>query len=192
MTYDFYKILDVSRDASLDDIKRAYRIKAKLVHPDVNNSEKATEVFKVVSEAYEVLTDERKRYLHDVHLNYIDNTKALAERKRQYYGSSIKNDTYTNAFISDWNNLEKTIINEKNDEYYFKRSPFFYNLFFATGMLLGFIIIIVTIVGTYLHFWPFPFGLISITGFILVREGWRGIMGKQTMFRGFFNFKKRK
>ena len=49
--YDYYKILDISRDASLEDIKRAYRNKAKLVHPDINNSPKANEVFVVVKEA---------------------------------------------------------------------------------------------------------------------------------------------
>jgi hypothetical protein len=54
-------------------------------------------------------------------------------------------------------------------------------MFFACGMLLGFIIIIVTITGTLKNYWPFPFVLISITGFILVREGWKGIMGKKTI-----------
>jgi hypothetical protein len=182
--YDYYKILDIPRDATLEDIKHAYRNKAKLVHPDVNNSPKANEVFAVVNEAYEVLTDERKRYLHDVKLNYIDATKADADRKKQYYGSSIKNDSYTNSnntnFQTDWNNFSKAY-KEKTDEDYYKRSPFIYNLFFACGMFVGFLIISVTLVGTYKNYWPFPFVLISIPGIILVREGWKGMMGKQSM-----------
>ncbi len=182
--YDYYKILDIPRDATLEDIKHAYRNKAKLVHPDINNSPKANEVFAIVNEAYEVLIDERKRYLHNIKLNYADTTKANAERKKQYYGSSVKNDSYTNPNTGnsqyDWNNFQKAY-KEKTDEDYFKRSPFIYNLFFASGMFVGFLIICVTLIGTYKNFWPFPFILISIPGIILVREGWKGIMGKQSM-----------
>jgi curved DNA-binding protein CbpA len=181
--YDYYKILEISRDASLEDIKKAYRSKAKLVHPDVNNSPKANEVFAVVNEAYAVLTDDQKRYLHDVKLNYVDAAKTEAERKRHYYGSSSKNNSYTN-FNYDWNGFEKAAYREKTDEDYYKRSPFFYNLFFASGMVIGFIIIIVTVTGTFNHFWPSPFILMSICGFILVREGWRGIMRKKNLFHG--------
>lgn len=182
--YDYYKILEIQRDANLEDIKKAYRNKAKLVHPDVNNSPKANEVFAVVNEAYEVLTDSQKRYLHDVKLSYADNVKAEAERKKHYYGSSVKNDSYSN-FHYDWNSFQKAAYKEKTDEDYYKRSPFFYNLFFASGMLIGFIIITVTITGTFKHFWPSPFVLISICGFILVREGWRGIMRKKSILTGF-------
>ena len=57
MQYDYYKILEIPRTATLDDIKKAYRLKAKLVHPDVNNSPKANEVFAIVSEAYDVLSN---------------------------------------------------------------------------------------------------------------------------------------
>jgi curved DNA-binding protein CbpA len=188
--YDFYKILEIPRNASADEIKKAYRNKAKLVHPDVNDSPKANEVFAVVTEAYEVLSDDQKRYMHDIKLNYIDAAKTEAERKKQYYGSSIKNDTYTN-FHYDWNSFEKAAYKEKSDEDYFNKSPFFYNLFFASGMFLGFIIISVSVIGTFRHFWPFPFILISITGFILVREGWRGIMKKKNMLMNLWRvFKK--
>jgi hypothetical protein len=190
--YDFYKILDVPRDATQDEIKRAYRNKAKLVHPDVNSSPKANEVFAVVTEAYEVLTDEEKRYLHDLKLNYIDNLKNEAERKKQYYGSSVKNDTYTN-FHYDWNSFEKVAYKEKTDFDYYKKSPFFYNLFFASGMFIGFIIMIVSIVGTFKNYWPFPFILIAVPGFILIREGWRGIMKKKTILISLLKiFKKEK
>ncbi|MBL0330009.1 MAG: DnaJ domain-containing protein [Bacteroidetes bacterium] len=186
MQYDYYKILDIPRDASLEDIKKAYRLKAKLVHPDVNNSPKANEVFAVVSEAYDVLCDDQKRYLHDVKLNYYDTEKENAERKRQYYGTSVRNDSFSNPsnFNYDWNSFSQYAYKEKNDEDYYKQSPFLYNLFFASGMFIGFIIITVTIYGTLKNFWPLPFVLISISGFILVREGWRGMMGKQTMLNG--------
>lgn len=179
--YDYYKILDIPRDAVLEDIKKAYRNKAKLVHPDVNNSPKANEVFAVVSEAYEVLSDDQKRYLHDLKLNYADATKADAERKKQYYGSSVKNDTYTNNFHYDWDSFSKAAYKEKTDEDYYKQSPTLYNLFFATGMLVGFIIVGVSLTGTYKNYWPAPFGLICIPGFILVREGWKGMIGKKNL-----------
>lgn len=62
MNKDYYKILQVSRTASPDEIKKAYRSLAKKYHPDVNpNKKKATEKFKEISEAYEVLMDQNKK-----------------------------------------------------------------------------------------------------------------------------------
>lgn len=188
MQYDYYKILEIPRTASIDDIKKAYRLKAKLVHPDVNNSPKATEVFAVVSEAYDVLCDEQKRYMHDIKLNYIDTEKINAEKKRQYYGNSAKNDTFSNTtnanFNYDWNSSNQYVYKEKTDEDYYKQSPFLYNMFFASGMFIGFIIILVSVYGTLKNYWPFPFVLISISGFILIREGWRGMLGKKSLLGG--------
>lgn len=186
MQYDYYKILDISRTASLDDIKKAYRIKAKLVHPDVNDSPKANEVFAVVSEAYDVLCDDQKRYLHDIKLNYFDAEKVNAERKRQYYGSSAKNDSFSNTgntnFDYNWNSFGQYSQKGKTDEEYYKKSPWLYNMFFVSGMFIGFLIIFVSIYGTFKNYWPVPFVLISISGFILVREGWKGMIGKKTIF----------
>ncbi len=183
MQYDYYKILAIPRTADLSDIKKAYRNKAKLVHPDVNKSEKANEIFIIVSEAYDILSNEKKRYLYDIKLNFIDSEKKNAERKKHYYGSSVKNDSFTNTsnFQYDYKSFSKYSYKEKTDADYYKKSPFLYNMFFACGMVLGFIIIIVTITGTLKNYWPFPFVLISISGFILVREGWKGIMGKKTI-----------
>ena len=64
---DYYDILDVDRDASKDEIKKAYRKKAKKYHPDKNpdNAEEAREKFKKISEAYEVLADDEKRKRYD-------------------------------------------------------------------------------------------------------------------------------
>lgn len=63
---DYYKILGVSRGASADDIKKAFRKLARKYHPDVNpGDKKAEERFKEINEAYEVLSDAQKRQKYD-------------------------------------------------------------------------------------------------------------------------------
>jgi curved DNA-binding protein len=62
---DYYKILDVPRDTSADNIKKAYRRLARKYHPDVSKELGAEESFKAINEAYEVLRDPQKRDTYD-------------------------------------------------------------------------------------------------------------------------------
>ncbi|TMH09973.1 MAG: J domain-containing protein [Betaproteobacteria bacterium] len=62
---DYYATLDVPKDASADDIKRAYRKLARKYHPDVSKEANAEAKFKEVSEAYEALSDPEKRAAYD-------------------------------------------------------------------------------------------------------------------------------
>lgn len=62
---DFYDVLGVSRDASKDEIKKAYRKLSKKYHPDINKEANAEDKFKQVSEAYEVLSDDQKKAAYD-------------------------------------------------------------------------------------------------------------------------------
>jgi len=74
-TRDYYEILGVKRDASEDEIKKAYRKLARKFHPDLNPGDKAAEEqFKLVQEAYDVLSDAENRKLFD---QYGENWRAV-------------------------------------------------------------------------------------------------------------------
>lgn len=64
---DFYKLLGVSRTATLKEIKKAYRQKSLEYHPDKNKEEGAAEKFAEINRAYEVLSDDEKRQVYDRH-----------------------------------------------------------------------------------------------------------------------------
>ncbi|XP_003707298.1 dnaJ protein homolog 1 [Megachile rotundata] len=65
MGKDYYRILGISQNASDDEIKKAYRKLALKYHPDKNRSAGAEEKFKEIAEAYEVLSDAKKREVYD-------------------------------------------------------------------------------------------------------------------------------
>ena len=61
-TQDYYELLGVKKDSPTDDVKKAYRRLARKYHPDLNPGDKNSEKkFKEINEAYEVLSDSKKR-----------------------------------------------------------------------------------------------------------------------------------
>jgi molecular chaperone DnaJ len=83
---DYYQILGVGRKASADEIRKAYRKLARKHHPDVNPGDKTAEdKFKKVSEAYEVLSDAKKRQVYD-RLGYYSDAAAQAAEAHQGAG----------------------------------------------------------------------------------------------------------
>ena len=89
---DYYKVLGVNKNASTDDIKKAYKKLARKWHPDKNpnNSDEATKRFKEVSEAYQVLVDDNKRRVYD--------HGGTEDLKRGSGGGNRRKDSNNNGF----------------------------------------------------------------------------------------------
>src|SRR5512134_4057273 len=86
---DFYQVLGLSRTASADDIKKAYRRLARQYHPDLHSSSKKTEMekkFKELNEANEVLSDPDKRKKYDQYGAQWEQAQAF-EKARQQAGA---------------------------------------------------------------------------------------------------------
>ena len=70
MVKDYYLVLGVGQQASQEEIKKAYRLRAKQYHPDVNGTDhKREDLFKEINEAYQVLGNSEKRRRYDVMCN---------------------------------------------------------------------------------------------------------------------------
>jgi curved DNA-binding protein CbpA len=67
---DYYEILGLDGKATSEDIKKAYRELAKKYHPDINKSSTSEELFKLISEAYEVLSDDTRRTQYDLYRKF--------------------------------------------------------------------------------------------------------------------------
>src|SRR5436853_3640837 len=106
---DFYSVLGVPRDASDDDIKKAYRKLAMAYHPDRNGgSKEAEERFKEITEAYDVLRDPQKRAAYDRYgeaglrggaggMHHVDLSEALGIFMRDFGGFSGLGDLFGGA-----------------------------------------------------------------------------------------------
>ncbi|KAI8909532.1 dnaJ-like protein subfamily B member 6-like protein [Gorgonomyces haynaldii] len=100
MHKDYYRILGVPKDCSMDDIKKAYRKLALQFHPDKNKSLEAQQKFQEISEAYEILSDDKKRQEYDrgstptARLNPEDVF-------RSFFGHAFFDDAFRDPFFSD-------------------------------------------------------------------------------------------
>lgn len=95
---DFYKVLGVSPDSNEDEIKKAYRKMALKFHPDKNSDADAEDRFKEIAEAYEILTDPKKRSIYDQYGEEGKN-KALVFKLNT---SNSKVQKVQNDFSFDW------------------------------------------------------------------------------------------
>ncbi len=103
---DYYTILEVNREATAEEIKKSYRRLAMIYHPDKNpDNKKAEEKFKDIAEAYEVLSDEKKRAEYD----------RIETRKNTH---AKQNNAHYNAHNNAHNKQENSQNTEKQDNSY--------------------------------------------------------------------------
>ncbi|MDF1673868.1 MAG: J domain-containing protein [Vicingaceae bacterium] len=106
---DYYKILGITKSASADDIKKAYRKLARKYHPDLHpNDEKAKNKFQEINEANEVLSDPEKRKKFDQygkdwkHADEFEKAKQQGGGQRQYAGGQQYSGDFNESDFSDF------------------------------------------------------------------------------------------
>ena len=95
---DHYQILGISKNASIEEIKKSYRKLALQYHPDRNSNKEAEELFKIINESYSILSDieERKRYDNFINPSFNNEraTKADADKENVKENNPISEDFY--------------------------------------------------------------------------------------------------
>lgn len=119
---DLYDVLGVSKDASADEIKKAYRKLAVKYHPDKNPDDKvAEERFKEISAAYSILGEEDKRAQYDAY----GSTDDYASSNQQYYSQT--QDPFWEWFSSQSNAYNSQ---ERNHTYYYNNADDYGNSYY--------------------------------------------------------------
>jgi DnaJ-class molecular chaperone len=88
---NYYHILDVPANASLEEIKRAYRLKSKAYHPDLNKRPEAVDKLLIVNKAYQVLSVEHSRIQYDAQLQQVMASKRVAQNFHYDFASNYPN-----------------------------------------------------------------------------------------------------
>ena len=133
---NYYEILGTSKDATQDEIKKAYRQKSKMYHPDINKSDNAEAMMKKVNQAYDVLGDPAKRQQYDT----MGSNPCQNQGGQQYYGRQ----TYTSAdeFFEEF--MRQFYGQQQQRQQYYQQQPrrrVFNPLSFFFRMMFGYYII---------------------------------------------------
>ncbi len=107
LRYDHYKVLGIPREAGPEQVKQAYRDRAKHYHPDVNPSPQAGSVFQAIHEAYRVLSDPGARSRYDDRLRYYREAGTTARattqpNERRPHREPVVEDTTPPRWVELW------------------------------------------------------------------------------------------
>ena len=128
MQIDYYKILGISHNASAEQIRQAYRNKAKQYHPDINNTPNAKVLFQLLNEAYQVLINPEKKRWYDFKLKYPTTTGLNQQQEKK---RTVTYESYYRAYTRQQEEKEE----EKEFEKYTK--TLLDNVLFYTLIVIG-------------------------------------------------------
>ena len=170
MIYDYYKILGVERNASVSQIKLAYRRKAKLYHPDVNASASAHDYFTILNTANDTLCDEKKRKRYDLKLEYeqFRTTQAAAEQPQPVHRDpAYRRKPQTEATATE---------TEEKD---FEPSSPLLQFFLFSIMFIGILCIFVPSLAVYYDVINYGVLILFFPGFFMIRDSARSILSTE-------------
>ena len=113
---DFYELLGINKDATHEEIKKAYRDMVKKYHPDVNKSDEASKIIISLNEAKETLLDDDKRLEYDKLLNEINHSKTYSNDSTSYSAKKEEyKENYSESYVTRWQFL-MTYLNYGKDK----------------------------------------------------------------------------
>lgn len=173
MLQNYYKILGVSENASSDEIRKAYRLKAKLIHPDITGNSSDRAAFQMLNEAYHILINEDRRRGYDFLYKYSNlNDKIENDEYYKKYGTSDRSKHY----YSQYERQPSSININKSKSNYYKKSKID-TLGFYFFLMLGLAGVIFGIIDLFTKSWEENNGLsgiifgLTFTSFLII--GWR-------------------
>jgi len=167
MLINYYYILGIPYTATSEEIKKAFRIKAKLCHPDVNKNINAKITFQIINEAYQILIDSEKRRVYDY-------------KWKTRYGSSFHNrhQTTTNTDSTNYYKAYTSPVYKRKEEKIERTSIDIFLFYFL--ILVGVLSVIMGITHLIYKEWE---GIDSLSGLLLglwllylLMSGWRYIV----------------
>ncbi|MBN8703867.1 MAG: J domain-containing protein [Bacteroidetes bacterium] len=182
---NYYELLGVTRFSSEDEIKKAFRVKAKLYHPDINKSEEAHQLFLTYSLAYETLSNTKNRYLYDLQLSGgSSNSTNISNEKEQafhykYYGKSSK---ANEKFHYDWDSFSKV----KQEKQRINIPKWLFVLCIAIMSFAAMFEIMYVLQLVYLEIWPWPAIFAILPGIFISMECVKALFGKESLFNKIF------
>ena len=155
---DYYKILGVDKDASFEDIRRSYRLKAKIYHPDVNKGADSKLIFQQINEAYHVLIDTDKR-------KYYDNKSSIDIIQYRKYGRYYenRNTPHQRPGANYTSYTGYTAPSEEERQIFGKLNQYTDKIFFIVMLLIGIAAIIFGSIDLFFRKWE---GSKSLTGIL--------------------------
>lgn len=155
-------MLGVAQTATSDEIKAAYRRRAKVYHPDVCEDPRSKETFQILNTAYKVLMHPQKRRSYDQALTLLNATKMSPQKLKTAFNNMAraKSSSPHAPHVPIPKKLPKGAI----------------KFLFAYGVFIGVILLTSTISLILSSLWPFWMGWMAFVGLVLIADGTQGLI----------------